>query len=214
MGTPTKLTLGMMGRLRPKPARGDASPSIPLPPPNKQGGLSLMDALAKRRSHREFATKEIPLDMLSDLLWAAFGVSSADGHRTAPTALNAQEIDLYLALPKGAYRYDAERHDLQLVSGSDVRHVTGYQDFVDEAPLDLVFVADYRRMAMIPVVQRESYASVAAGAIAQNVYLTAASLGLATVLRGWIDREAIATALGLTPDEHVLLSQTVGFPKS
>ncbi len=173
-----------------------------------------MDALSKRRSHREFATTEIPLDMLSDLLWAAFGLSSAEGHRTAPTALNAQEIDIYLALPQGAYRYGAERHDLDLVSGSDVRRVTGYQDFVDKAPLDLVFVADNRRMAMVPVGQRESYASVAVGAIAQNVYLYAASVGLATVLRGWIDREAIAAALGLTPDEHVLLSQTVGFPKS
>jgi SagB-type dehydrogenase family enzyme len=214
MGTLTKLTLGMMGRLRPKPARGGASPSISLAPPRKQGGLPLMEALSKRRSHREFAATEIPLDVLSDLLWAAFGVSSADGHRTAPTALNAQEIDIYLALPQGAYRYDAAHHDLQLVVSSDVRRVTGYQDFVDDAPVDLVFVADYRRMTMVPVGQRECYASVAAGAIAQNVYLYAASVGLATVLRGWIDREAIATALGLSHDEHVLLSQTFGFPKS
>jgi SagB-type dehydrogenase family enzyme len=141
-------------------------------------------------------------------------LSSSDGHRTAPSALNAQEIDVYLALPQGAYRYDAARHDLQLIANSDVRRVTGYQDFVDEAPLDLVFVADYRRMTLVPVSQRECYASVAAGAVAQNVYLYAASVGLATVLRGWIDREAIATALGLSHDEHVLLSQTVGFPKS
>lgn len=214
MGTLTKLTLGMMGRLRPKPARGSADAFVSLPAPKKDGGMPLMDALSRRRSTREFAATEIPSDMLSDLLWAAFGVSSSDGHRTAPTALNAQEIDVYLALPEGAYRYDAMRHGLQLIAGSDIRRVTGYQDFVDEAPLDLVFVADYRRMTMVPVSQRESYASVAAGAIAQNVYLYAASVGLATVLRGWIDREAIATALGLSHDEHVLLSQTIGFPKS
>ena len=214
MGTLTKLTLGLMGRLRPKPARGSTDPCLSLPAPRTHGGLPLMDALSRRRSTREFAATAIPPDMLSDLLWAASGVSSSDGHRTAPSALNAQEIDVYLALPQGAYRYDAARHDLQLIASSDVRRVTGYQDFVDDAPLDLVFVADYRRMTLVPVSQRECYASVAAGAVAQNVYLYAASVGLASVLRGWINRDAIATALGLSHDEHVLLSQTVGFPKT
>ncbi len=92
--------------------------------------------------------------------------------------------------------------------------MTGYQDFVDEAPLDLVYVADHTRMAMVPVAQREAFAYAAAGAIAQNVYLFAASSGLATVIRAWIDREAIANALGLTHDQQVLLSQTIGFPKA
>jgi len=99
------------------------------------------------------------------------------------------------------------------VAGSDIRRVTGYQDFVDEAALDLVYVADHSRMTLIPVSVRESYASVAAGAIAENVYLFAAASGLATVLRAWVDREAIAGALGLSHDQQVLLSQTVGFPK-
>ena len=93
---------------------------------------------------------------------------------------------------------------------SDLRSITGYQDFVDEAPLDLVFVADYSRMKLVPVALRESYASAAAGAISQNVYLFAAGNGLATVIRVWIDREAIANALGLSHDRQVLLSQTVG----
>jgi len=103
---------------------------------------------------------------------------------------------------------------LHLVAASDVRSVTGYQDFVDEAPMDLVYVADHARMVLVPVGQRESYASVAAGAIAQNVYLFAASSGLATVIRAWIDRAAIADALGLTHDQQVLLSQTLGYPKT
>jgi hypothetical protein len=90
--------------------------------------------------------------------------------------------------------------------------VTGYQDFVDEAPLDLVYVANHARMGLVPVTQREAYAHVAAGAIAQNVYLFAAGNGLVTVIRAWIDRAAIADALGLTHDQQVLLSQTVGFP--
>ena len=214
MSTLTKLALGVMGQLRPKPARGDSLTSIPLPPPEKHGGLPLMEALARRRSSRDFASDALPLPLLSGLLWAAYGWNRNDGGRTAPSALNAQEIDVFVALPAGAYRYDAAAHELRLVAANDLRRVTGYQDFVDEAPMDLVYVADHARMGLVPVGQRESYASAAAGAIAQNVYLFAASNGLATVIRAWIDRAAIADALGLTHDQQVLLSQTVGYPKA
>ena len=213
MSTLTKLVLGVMGQLRPKPAKGDASPKITLPSPRKDGGMPLMEAISKRCSTRDFAPKELPLPMLSDLLWATYGVNRSDGGRTAPSALNAQEIDVYVALPSGAYLYDPAANSLQLIAASDLRRVTGYQDFVDEAPLDLVFVADYNRMKLVPVGQRESYASVAAGAISQNLYLFAAGNGLATVIRAWINREAIADALGLGHDQQVLLSQTVGYPK-
>ena len=212
MSTLTKFALGVMGQLRPRPARGDAKSAIKLPAPDKTGGLPLMQALAKRRSSREFQRKPLPLPVLSSLLWAAFGVNRRGGGRTAPSALDAQEIDVYVALPDGAYVYDAQAHALRLVAASDLRRVTGYQDFVDEAPLDLVLVADHTRMRMVPAAQRESYASAAAGAIAENVYLYAASSGLATVIRAWIDRAAIADALGLTHDQQVLLSQTVGYP--
>jgi nitroreductase len=210
----TKLALGAMGRLRPSPAKGNATPTITLPAPETGGGIPLMEAFSKRRSAREFAAKELPLPLLSNLLWAANGINRADGHHTAPSAMNAQEIDIYVALPAGAYLYDPTANALQLTAGSDVRRVTGYQDFVDEAPLDLVYVADHRRMTLIPVASRDSFASAAAGAIAQNVYLFAAGNGLSTVIRAWINREAIADALGLSHDQQVLLSQTVGFPKS
>ena len=213
MSTLTKLALGAMGALRPRPATGKSGKSIKLPAPDKRGGLPLMQALAKRRSSREFAHKPLPLPVLSSLLWAAFGVNRRGGGRTAPSAIDAQEIDVYVALPDGAYVYDAKAHALRLVAASDLRRVTGYQDFVDEAPLDLVYVADHRRMRLVPVAQRESYASAAAGAIAQNVYLYAASAGLATVIRAWIDRSAVADALGLSHDQHVVLSQTVGYPR-
>jgi nitroreductase len=213
MSTLTKLVLGMMGQLRPKPTKGEGLQEIALPPPHKQGGLPLMEALAKRRSEREFAPTELAILVLSDLLWAAYGVNRPDGGRTAPSALNAQEVDVYVALPSGAYFYDAAANLLRLVASSDLRSITGYQDFVDEAPLDLIFVAEYSRMRLVPVSQRESYASAAAGAISQNVYLFAASSGLSTVIRAWIDREAIANALGLSHDQQVLLSQTVGYPK-
>jgi SagB-type dehydrogenase family enzyme len=214
MSTLTKLALGAMGQLRPRPTRGDARKSIKLPAPDKSGGVPLMYALAKRRSSREFARKPLPLPILSNLLWAAFGVNRRGGGRTAPSALDAQEIDVYVALPDGAYCYDAKTLTLRLVAASDLRRVTGYQDFVDDAPLDLVYVADHARMRMVPVGQRESYASAAAGAIAQNVYLYSASAGLATVIRAWIDRSAIADALGLDHDQQVLLSQTVGYPRA
>jgi len=213
MSTLTKVVSGMMGQLRPKPAKGDSAASIALPLPTKHGGLPLMEALAKRQSAREFAPDALPLPLLSGLLWAAFGRNRDDGKRTAPTAINAQEIDVFVALPTGAYLYDAAAHELRLVAAADLRRVTGYQDFVDEAPLDLVYVADHARMGMVPVGQRSAYAHVAAGAISQNVYLYCASSGLATVIRAWIDREAIADALGLAHDQQVLLSQTVGYPK-
>ena len=213
MSTLTKFALGMMGQLRPQPVKGDASPEIVLPAPDKTGGLPLMEAIARRRSHHAFAPgTQLPLPLLSSLLWAAWGVNRPDGMRTAPSAINDQEIDLYVALPSGAYLYDASAHKLRLVAGSDIRRVTGYQDFVDEAPLDLVFVADYGRMKLVPASQRECYASVATGAISENIYLFAASNGLATVIRAWINREAIANALGLSHDQHVLMSQTVGYP--
>lgn len=150
MSTLTKLALSMMGRLRPKPARDAAAAQIALPAPHKEGGMPLMEALAERRSSREFTPYELPLQLVSDLLWAADGVNRAEGGRTAPSALDAQEINVFVALPSGAYLYIAATHALELVAASDMRRVTGYQDFVDEAPLDLVFVADHARMSLVP----------------------------------------------------------------
>jgi len=213
MSSVSKLVLGAMGRLRPRPVRGASPERIDLPAPAKVGGMPLLEALSKRHSSREFSQADLPAAVLSELLWAAFGINRPDGGRTAPSAIDAQEVDVYVALASGAYLYEANAHALDLVATSDIRRVTGYQDFVDEAPLDLVYVADQRRMQMVPVGSRDRYSSAAAGAIAQNVYLYAASAGLATVIRAWIDRDAIANALGLTHDQQVLLSQTVGYPK-
>lgn len=213
MATLTKLALGMMGRLRPEPAKASSAGEIALPPPDMHGGLPLMQALERRRSTREFAPDALPLDLLSSLLWAAYGRNRAGGGRTAPSALDAQEIDVVIALPSGAYRYDVSANLLRLLAAKVLRRITGYQDFVDEAPLDLVYIADHRRTGFVPVEQRERYAWFAAGAIAQNVYLFSASSGLSAVVRAWIDRAAIADALGLAHDQQVLVSQTVGYPK-
>jgi nitroreductase len=186
-----------------------------LPAPHKSGGMPLMEAFAKRSSAREFAPRPLPEQVLSDLLWAAFGINRpAIGHRTAPSAMNAQEIDVYVALAGGLYVYQAKTHSLSLVTRVDARRVTGYQDFVDEAPLDLVYVADQAHMKMVSQADRDIHSAACVGAIAQNVYLYCASVGLITVLRGWLDRAAIAKALGLSGHEHVLLAQTIGYAQS
>jgi SagB-type dehydrogenase family enzyme len=209
----TKMALGLMGQLKPEPATGDAKDLISLPVPDIQGGEPLMKALAHRESRREFDPAPLPAQTLSNLLWAAAGINRNEhAGRTFPSAMNGQEVDVYVALPAGVYRYQAATHSLQLTRAVDVRRVTGYQDFVDTAPLDLVLVADHSRMKLVPAAQRESYASVCAGAIAQNVYLYCASAGLSTVIRAWVDRTALAQAMGLSNDQQVLLSQTVGQP--
>jgi nitroreductase len=120
---------------------------------------------------------------------------------------------LYAAMPQGLYRYEPEGHRLQRVLDSDVRGLTGYQDFVDDAALDLIYVAEHGRMGLVPAPQRSAYAHAAAGAMAQNVYLACASAGLATVLRAWLDRDALARAMHLANDEQLLLAQTVSRPK-
>ena len=170
-----------------------------------------MEALQKRESRREFAPQALQDQTLSDLLWASAGINRPDlGGRTAPSAMNSQEVQLYVALPHGLFRYEPTTHTLQLEAATDVRRVTGYQDFVDTAPLDLIYVADHSRMKLVPVAQREAYAFTAAGAMAQNVYLYAASAGLATVIRAWFDRHALSQAMGLEADHQLLLAQTVG----
>lgn len=207
----TKMALGLIGQLRPEAPTGDGTPVVVLPPPDRAGGVPLMQALARRQSARTFAPAALPTQALSDVLWAAAGINRADhAGRTAPSAMNAQEVDVYVALPEGLYRYEPVAHALQRVVAADVRRVTGYQDFVDTAPLDLIYVADHTRMKLIPAAQRESYASAAAGAMAQNVYLYCASAGLSTVIRAWIDRQALAQAMSLGTDQQILLSQTVG----
>lgn len=215
MNTLTKMALGLIGQLKPTPLEFDSSKSIRLPAPIMVGGMPLMQALAARQSQREFQVAVLPHQSLSDLLWAAGGVNRAElGGRTAPSAMNAQEVEVYAALATGLYRYEPTAHVLHLVAAADVRRVTGYQDFVDTAPLDLVYVADHGRMKMIPASHRESYASIAAGAMAQNVYLYCASAGLATVMRAWFDRAALGQSMGLDADQQILLTQTVGIPKA
>jgi SagB-type dehydrogenase family enzyme len=213
MNTLTKLALGLMGQLRAQAPLGSSTPTLELIAARTSGGKPLMDALRRRESRREFSPRPLPAQTLADLLWAAAGINRMKlGGRTAPSAMNAQEVLLYVALPEGLYLYDPAEHLLRQAVASDVRRVTGYQDFVDTAPLDLIYVADHARMKLVPADRREAYAFAAAGAMAQNVYLFCASAGLATVIRGWFDARALKQAMGLGPDQQILLAQTVGRP--
>lgn len=198
---------------KPLPLTGPAAALTPLPPPSRTGGMPLMEALLHRQSQRKFSTQPLSEQLLSDLLWAAAGVNrAAEGGRTAPSALHAQEVDLHVALPNGLHLYDPTQHALRLEVASDVRRVTGYQDFVDQAALDLIFVADHTRMKLVPAARRRAYAFTCAGAMAQNVYLFSASAGLATVVRAWFDHAGLSEAMGLLADHELLLAQTVGHP--
>lgn len=210
----TKMAQGLIGQYKAPLAVIDAVSTTHLPPASTSGGMRLMEALALRQSQREFDTTPLPEQTLSDLLWAAAGINRPVlGGRTAPSAMNSQEVDVYAALGNGLFRYVALSHTLRLVSATDVRRVTGYQDFVDTAPMDLVYVADYSRMKLVPASKRGPYAFTAAGAMSQNVSLYCASAGLATVIRAWLDRNALAQAMGLSTEQHILLAQTVGRPK-
>jgi nitroreductase len=213
MATLTRIITGPLGQLKPNRVQERGESHILLPPPLQDGGAPLMRALAQRRSSREFSSRALSPALLSSLLWAAYGINRPDtGGRTAPSALDAQPIDIYAALSGGLYIYDAQAHDLRLVAEIDARRITGYQDFVDHAPLDLVYVADHAHTQAIPAANRDIYAAASAGAIAQNVYLFCAANDLSTVVRGWLNREALAAALGLSEHERVVLAQTVGFP--
>ena len=211
MNTLTKLALGLMGQITARPPVADPAARLALPAPTHDGGMPLLQALWRRQSERDFSPKPLSKKNLSGVLWAAAGINRPElGGRTAPSAMNAQEVQLYAALPDGLFIYEPKAHELRLAAALDVRRVTGYQDFVDDAALDLIFVADHTRMKLVPAAQREAYAFVAAGAMAQNVYLYCASEGLATVVRAWFDRHALSQAMGLGTDQQLLLAQTVG----
>lgn len=187
--------------------------TLQLPAPQTDGGRPLMQALKDRSTSRSFSARKLPPQVLSNLLWAAFGINRPDtGKRTAPSAMNWQEIDVYVALADGLFRYEAKGHRLDPVIAKDIRALTGRQPFVAGAPVNLIFVADRARMGKASKEDQDLYAAAAAGFISQNVYLFCASEGLATVVRGSIDRETLAKAMGLRPDQRVILAQTVGYP--
>jgi len=191
-------------------AEGPAS--IQLPAPQKQGGKPLMAALSERMSGRSFTGEKLPMQTLSNLLWAAFGINRPDGRRTAPSAKNWQETDVYVATPDGAYLYDAAKNTLNPVVTKDIRAMTGTQPFVKDASVNLIYVSDYSKIGEGST-DKQILIGADVGVIAENVYLFCASEGLATVLRAGIDRDQLAKELKLGPDRKITFAQSVGYPK-
>lgn len=195
---------------------GQELSTIKLPAPQTEGGKPLMQALKLRQSAREFGTEKLPPQVLSNLLWAAWGINRPDGRRTAPSASNKQEIDVYVTLPGGAYIYDAVAHALNPVAAGDLRAATGTatQAFPATAALNLVYVADTSKVAR-PATDPQQAMNIGAdaGFIAANAYLYCASEGLATVVRASVDKPALGKALKLKDTQVIVLAQSVGYPK-
>jgi len=188
--------------------------SLALPPPRQTSGMKLMDALRLRHSTREYTDRPVSAQILSDLLWAAFGINRPNGDRTAPYWRHVMVMDIYVALADGIHLYEPKSHALFLHLAGDFRGGTGTQDFVGVAPVDLIYVAHGERMTDISPEERRLYASVDAGFIGQNVYLFCASEGLGTVFRGAVDTKKLGRLMELPDQQFVTFAQTVGYARA
>jgi nitroreductase len=186
---------------------------VALPTPQTSGGKPLMQVLKERTSVRDFGPKVLSRQTLANLLWAAWGINRADGRRTAPSASNRQEIDVYVIMADGAYVYDATANALRAVAQADLRKFAGTQPYVAEAPVNLVYVADTAKLGGDDAA-RLATANANAGFIAENVYLFCASEGLATVVRASVDRAELGKALNLRAGQRITLAQSVGYAKN
>lgn len=187
--------------------------NIKLPEPKKTGGMPLMEALAKRSTSRDFETKSLSHQQLSNLLWAAFGINRSDGKRTAPSSQNLQETSIYVLLKTGVYLWDPKTNILNHLSETDVRRYGGTQDFVATAPVQLILVGDISDMGYGTEAEKMNTANIDAGYISQNIYLYCASEGLATGARGSIDKVALGPALKIKPGQFIVIAHCVGYPK-
>ncbi len=186
---------------------------VPLPKPQTQGGKPLMQALSERKSAREFGSQKLEDQVLSNLLWAAFGINRPDGRRTAPSGMNRQEIDIYAITADGAYMYDAKQHALKVVATGDLRAQAGTQPYAKDAPLNLIFVADRSKMGKTNDEDWLTFSGADTGFISQNVYLFCASEGLVTVVRASVDRAVLGRVLALSPEQRIVLAQSVGYAR-
>jgi SagB-type dehydrogenase family enzyme len=187
--------------------------NIELPTPNQTGGMPLMETLNNRKTVRSFQSKELTQQQLSDLLWAAWGTNRESGKRTAPSAMNYQENDLYVLLKSGVYVYNAQENELVFVSDKDEREYAGTQDFIKDAPVQLVLVADLSRMSGGSSSGKLNTAHIDAGYISQNIYLCCASEGLGTGARGMVDHEVLSPKLKLDEEQRIIIAHSVGYIK-
>lgn len=196
------------------PPFAEAKGAFRLPEPKTAGGMPVLDALKARRSTREYSDKPLPLQLVSDLLWAAFGVNRPEESlRTAPSTHGKSSIDIYLAFASGVWRYDAVIHSLVPHLGEDVRGATTTgQPFARIVPLNLIYVSNDARVGDVSEIDRQLYAIADAAVISQNVYLFCASAGLGTVMRGSVDGVGLARRLKLSSGQQIRLCQSVGYP--
>ncbi len=174
---------------------------------------TLMQCLQHRQSRREFASKPLPEDLLLEMLWAGFGINRPEsGKRTAASARNQQEMDIYVAQETGLYLYDASGHSLIKLTDADIRADTGKQDYVADAPVNLVYVSDFERMPEINEEKKLLFSGMCTGSICQNISLFCAAGDLATVVRAFFDPELLAGKMNLRPGQHITLAQSIGFP--
>ncbi len=189
---------------------------IALPQPVNNGGMPLMEVFQTRRSRREFDTRPLELQVLSNSLWAAFGINDDDGGlRTAPSALNIREMKLFVLLPDAAYRYEPVRNCLDPVAAGDLRNKSAQQSELRIAPVHIVFVADYSKYKQANEATKQRFTLLShahAGFIGQNIYLFCASQGLSTCFVTRFRQPALAKALGLVEDQLLLYTQAVGYP--
>jgi nitroreductase len=185
---------------------------LALPKPQIQG-RPLLQALSDRKTTRNISEEKLSPQMLSNLLWAAWGVNRpAINGRTAPSAMNVQEIGIYVFLEQGVYLFDEKVHGLKPVLAGDHRAKAGTQTGVAKAPVNLLYVADLDKYRGLPAESKTAWSNAHAGFIGQNVYLFAASEGLASWFRAFVDAPAVAQLLSLRPGQKVLYGQTVGYP--
>jgi len=187
--------------------------AIPLPAPKMEGGKPLMQTLKERKSTKEYRAQNLTNEILSNLLWAAYGINRPDsGKRTVASAKNMQEIDLYVAAADGAFLYDAAANQLKKIVGDDLRKKSGGGSFAGVAAVELIYVADFSKSGGKSDADKFSYAAITTGGAIQNVYLLCASENLGAVTHVCGDPAALAQALGLKPEQHIIMSQTVGYP--
>jgi len=188
--------------------------TIKLPLPVKQGGKPIMEALNDRHSSRNFIVKDLSDQQLSNLLWAAYGINRAgEGKRTIPTANNKQEMDVFIATSQGVFRYDAEKNCLIGILKDDIRSKTGGQDYVKNAAVNLIYVINRNKSGSQDETGKLVCGSIAAGAMAQDVYLYCASENLGCVVRGYFDKDTLSQMLKLTSDQLIIITQSAGFIK-
>lgn len=193
-----------------------AQDSIQLPEPSKNNNVTLMQALQDRHSSREFSDKQISDEVLSTVLWAACGVNRPnEGKLTVPSAMNAQDIQLYVVRKEGTYLYKAEDNSLQKVSGKDLRSaVASRQSFAASAPVSLLLVSNHNKFAQqMPKEAKDRMGVVDAGYVSQNICLACSALGLNTVPRMTMDSETLKKELSLGDNYDFILNSQIGYPK-